>query len=177
MLETKRLVLRPWEKSDAEALYAIARDPKVGPAAGWKPHRNLAESYKIIGDILIAPENYAMTLTETGELIGSIGFQFPGQSKLPLSQDEAELGIWIGVPYWGNEYGLEASEAVIRHGFRDLGLTRIYVTSFTNNENSERLQEKLGFRYRRTIEEYYCPQLEEYRAVNLRVVVNPELEI
>ena len=107
----------------------------------------------------------------------SIALRFAVHAEKQLFRVKQELGIWIGVPYWGNEYGLEASEAVIQHGFRDLGLTRIYVTSFTNNENSERLQQKLGFRYRKTIEEYYCPQLEEYRAVNLRVVVNPELEI
>ena len=83
-LETKRLILRPWEKSDAEALFEIARDPAVGPCAGWKPHQNLAESYRVIGDILIAPENYAVTLKETGELLGSCGYQFPGQSNLPL---------------------------------------------------------------------------------------------
>ena len=70
-LETKRLILRPWETSDAEALFEIARDPEVGPRAGWKPHQNLAESYRVIGDTLIAPENYAGTLDDTGDLIGS----------------------------------------------------------------------------------------------------------
>ena len=176
-LETKRLILRPWEKSDAEALFEIARDPAVGPCAGWKPHQNLAESYRVIGDILIAPENYAVTLKETGELMGSCGYQFPGQSNLPLQKDEAELGIWLGVPYWGNGYGFEASQAAIHHGFTDLGLSRIYVVSFTNNDRSERLQLKQGFRYRCTRENHYCPQLDEYRAVNVRVLVNPELEI
>ena len=154
-LETERLILRPWEKADAEALFEIARDPEVGPRAGWKPHQNLAESYRVIGDTLIAPENYAVTLKDTGELIGSCGYQFPGQSNLPLQKDEAELGIWLGA----------------------LGLTRIYVVSFTNNDRSEKLQLKQGFRYRCTRENHYCPQLDEYRPVNVRVLVNPELEI
>lgn len=102
-LETERLVLRPWEKSDAEALYEIAKDPRVGPAAGWKPHQNLAESYRVIGDVLIAPENYAIILKATGELLGSMGLRFPGDSNLPLQKGEAELGGWLGVPYWGQE--------------------------------------------------------------------------
>lgn len=176
-LETKRLILRPWEKSDAEALYEIAKDPRVGPAAGWKPHKNLAESYRIVGNVLIAPENYAMVLKETGELIGSVGLRTQEDSNLKLQKGEAELGIWLGVPYWGQEYALEASTAMIEHGFRDLDYTRILVCSFTNNEQSDRVQEKLGFRYRRTEENHYCPQLDEYRPVNIRVIVNPELEI
>ncbi len=176
-LETERLVLRPWEKSDAEALYEIAKDPRVGPAAGWKPHQNLAESYRVIGDVLIAPENYAIILKATGELLGSMGLRVPGDSNLPLQKGEAELGGWLGVPYWGQEYALEAARAIVQHGFDELGLSRIYGCSFTDNEKSDRLQAKLGFRYRRTEEHHYCPQLDVYRPVNVRVLVNPELEI
>lgn len=176
-LETERLILRPWEKADAEDLFEIAKDPRVGPSAGWRPHKNLAESYRVIGDVLIAPENYAMVLKETGELIGSVGLRSAEDSNLPLQKGEAELGIWLGVPYWGQEYALEASKAMIDHGFQDLGLARIFVCSFTNNENSDRVQQKVGFRYRRTEEHHYCPQLDEYRPVNIRVMVNPELEI
>ena len=145
-LETERLILRPWETSDAEALFEIARDPEVGPRAGWKPHQNLAESYRVIGDILIAPENYAVTLKDTGELIGSCGYQFPGQSNLPLQKDEAELGIWLGAKYWGNEYGYEASQAVIHHGFSDLGLTRIYLGVYADNPRAIHVYESCGFK-------------------------------
>ena len=65
----------------------------------------------------------------------------------------------------------------MQHGFDELGLSRIYGCSFTDNEKSDRLQAKLGFRYRRTEEHHYCPQLDVYRPVNVRVLVNPELEI
>ena len=45
MLETERLILRRWEDSDAEALYEYAKDPEVGPIAGWPPHRGIDESH------------------------------------------------------------------------------------------------------------------------------------
>ena len=51
VLETKRLVLRPWTEADAESLYEYARDPDVGPAAGWPPHESAEESRKIINQI------------------------------------------------------------------------------------------------------------------------------
>ena len=47
-LETERLQLRGWKRSDAPQLYAYASNPNVGPKAGWKPHESFAESRKII---------------------------------------------------------------------------------------------------------------------------------
>lgn len=44
MMETERLLLRPWQESDAEALYRWASDPEVGPAAGWSPHTSVENS-------------------------------------------------------------------------------------------------------------------------------------
>ncbi len=48
IFETKRLILRPWELSDAESLYRYARDPKVGPIAGWPVHTSVENSRDII---------------------------------------------------------------------------------------------------------------------------------
>lgn len=177
MLETERLLLRPWQASDAGDLYEVAKDDRVGPWAGWQPHKSVDESRAIIRDVLIFPENYAIVLKETGTVIGSIGLLTQGHTNLPLQKDEGELGAWIGVPYWGNEYVVEAAKALIRRGFEDLGLSRIYGSNFEGNKKSERLQEKLGFQYRRTIEDYYAAQLKEHKRLIVRVLVNPEYEI
>lgn len=177
MLETERLLLRPWRDSDAADLYEVAKDARVGPAAGWPPHKSVEQSRTIIRNVLRFPENYAIVLKETGAVIGSIGLLTQGHTNLPLQKDEGELGAWIGVPYWGNEYVVEAAKALMKHGFEDLGLSRIYGANFEGNKKSERLQEKLGFRYRRTIEDYYVAQLDEHKRLYLRVIVNPEYEI
>ena len=59
-LQTPRLLLRPWEESDAEALYELAKDPDVGPAAGWNVHKDVEESREIIRTILSAPGTFAI---------------------------------------------------------------------------------------------------------------------
>ena len=59
-IETERLVLRPWDEKDAEALYRWAKDPEVGPRAGWDPHRSVEESAQVIREVLAVPESYAI---------------------------------------------------------------------------------------------------------------------
>ena len=95
-LETKRLILRPWEESDAEECYKYAKDPLVGPAAGWAAHTSVEYSRQVIRDVLMVPETYAIVLKKTGLPIGSIGLH---HNDLASKDDEAELGYWIGGPY------------------------------------------------------------------------------
>ena len=59
ILETERLILRPWEETDAEDLYKYASHPEVGPIAGWAIHTSVDNSRQIICDVLSAPETYA----------------------------------------------------------------------------------------------------------------------
>ena len=61
--ETNRIVLRPWAESDAEDLYRYARDPRVGPAAGWPVHTSVENSREIIRDVLSAEETYAVVVS------------------------------------------------------------------------------------------------------------------
>ena len=89
ILETKRLILRPWEETDAEECYKYAKDPQVGPAAGWPVHTSVENSRQVIKRILAVPETYAIVLKETGLPIGSIGLH---HNDLAKSDDEAELG-------------------------------------------------------------------------------------
>ena len=119
-LETPRLRLRALEDSDAEALYLLARDPRVGPIAGWPPHRDLADSRRILHDILQTEESYAIVLKATGAVIGSIGLR--RDSDLASGEGERELGYWLGVPFWGKGYMPEAAKEVLRHAFEDLKL-------------------------------------------------------
>ena len=52
VLETKRLLLRPWEEGDAEELFHYACSPEVGPIAGWPPHTDVENSREIIKNVL-----------------------------------------------------------------------------------------------------------------------------
>lgn len=72
MIVTERLALRPWGEEDAPALYALASDPAIGPAAGWPAHGSVEESLESIRTVLAAPETYAVCLRTTGELVGCV---------------------------------------------------------------------------------------------------------
>ena len=98
-LETKRLLLRPWEESDAESCYRYASDPLVGPAAGWPAHTSVENSREIIRTVLSEPDTFAVILKERpDEPVGSIGV-FP--TEAPEIGSEPEIGYWIGRPFWG----------------------------------------------------------------------------
>lgn len=149
-LETKRLILRPWQEEDAADLYEYAKDPRVGPIAGWPPHTSVENSREIIQTVLSSPDDCAVILKETGKPIGSIGLMAGKRSNLEIQEDEAEIGYWIGVPFWGQGLIPEAVEEVLRHGFEDLGLKKLWCGYFEGNEKSRRVQEKCGFRYDHT---------------------------
>lgn len=161
ILTTERLLLRPWTEADAPACFDYAKDPRVGPAAGWPAHTGVEQSRDVIRSVLMVPETYAILLKEDGRLIGSIGLKF--DSDLASGKDEAELGYWIGVPFWGRGLMPEAGEEALRHAFEDLQLARVWCGYYQGNDRSRRVQEKLGFRYHHTTEDLPVPQLGETR--------------
>ena len=160
-METERLILRPWEITDAEECFRYARDPRVGPMAGWPAHQSPAESRRIIRDVLAVPETYAIVWKETGLPIGTVGLNRP--TLIASGDREAELGYWLGVPWWGRGIMPEAAGRLLRRAFEDLGLERVWCCYYEGNEKSKRVQEKLGFRYVRTDENVPVPLLGERR--------------
>ena len=101
IFETERLILRPWEETDAESLYEYAKDDRIGPIAGWPVHTNVENSREIIKTVLSAPETYAVCLKEDNRAIGSVGLMVGERSNIGLPETEGEIGYWIGVPFWG----------------------------------------------------------------------------
>ena len=160
ILQTKRLILRPWCEEDAEELYQYASDPEVGPPAGWPPHTSVENSREIIRNVLSAPETYAVCLKENGKPIGSIGFH---RADLADLDDEYELGYWIGKPFWGQGLIPEASREMLRHAFLDLGMSRVWCGYYEGNVKSRRVQEKLGFVYHHTTEGIEVTLMNEMR--------------
>lgn len=144
-IETERLILRPWREEDAESLYEYAKDPDVGPAAGWQPHTSVENSRELIRDVLSDPINSAVMLKETGKAIGSVGVMRQGNGTAPVQADEAELGFWIGKPYWGQGLIPEAVRALLEYCFVELNCSRVWCGYYEGNEKSKRVQEKCGF--------------------------------
>jgi len=148
MIETERLILRRWEEADAEILYKYASDPDIGPIAGWPPHTSVENSIEIIRTVFAAPETYAVVLKDTNEPVGCCGIMF---SNSPHSSEmkpkEAEIGYWIGKPYWGKGLIPEAVMALLSRCFNTLGLVSVWCGYYEGNNKSKRVCEKCGFRF------------------------------
>ena len=173
ILQTERLILRPWCEDDAEDLYTYACDPEVGPPAGWPPHTSVENSREIIRDVLSAPETYAVCLRESGRPIGSIGLH---RNDLAEREDEYELGYWIGKPFWGQGLIPEASREMLRYAFEDLGMRRIWCGHYDGNAKSRRVQEKLGFVYHHTTEGIAVALLNEIRTGHVMLMTRENWE-
>lgn len=100
-LTTKRLILRKWQASDAKSLYEYAKDPRVGPIAGWPIHTSVEDSREIIKNVLSADETYAVIPKDQDQAVGSVGLMIGSASNLDIPDTEGEIGYWIGVPFWG----------------------------------------------------------------------------
>lgn len=174
ILETKRIILRPWRDNDASGLYEYAKDPRVGPIAGWPPHTSVENSREIINGVLSEPETYAVVLKETNKPVGSIGLMVGGQSNFNIGQNEAEIGYWIGVPYWGRGLIPEAAEELIRYGFENLNLTKIWCGYFDGNEKSRRVQEKCGFTYHHTNKDIKWELMNDIRTEHINCLTREE---
>lgn len=163
MLETERLLLRRWEISDADSLYEYARDPDIGPIAGWPAHQSVEESLEAIRNVLNGREAYAVCLKTDGKAIGAIELKLNGHTDMSRRDDECELGYWLGKPFWGQGLIPEAVREMLRHAFEDIGMTKVWVGYYEGNTKSKRVQEKCGFRYQRTTRDIDVPLMREKR--------------
>ena len=144
ILETARLILRPFTPADAPDVQRLAGAPEVADTTLNLPHPygdGVAAEW--IGGHparFAAGEgvNYAMTLRDGGTLIGSISLIATRRHR------RAELGYWLGVPYWGQGYTTEAAGALAAQGFSLLDLHKITAAHFARNPASGRVMEKIG---------------------------------
>ena len=173
-LFTERLILRPWNESDAENLYEYAKDDRVGPIAGWPVHTSVENSCEIIKSVLSAPDTYAVCLKDDNRTIGSIGLMIGKQSNLDLPDTEGEIGYWIGVPFWGQGLIPEATREIIRHAFEDLSLKTLWCGYFDGNEKSKRVQEKCGFTYHHTNKDIHWQLTDDIRTEHITRLTREE---
>lgn len=144
-METDRIILRPWQDSDAQALYRYASDPEVGPRAGWAPHESLEESLDIIRTVFNNDTTWAIVLKETGEAIGAMGYGPSCDCNLPSREGEPTVGYWVARPYWGRGICTEALRLMISNIQSDTEIASLISGHFTDNPASGRVMEKCGF--------------------------------
>ena len=172
--ETDRLILRPWKETDAEELYQYAKDDRVGPIAGWPVHTSVENSCEIIRSVLSAEGTYAVILKESNLPVGSIGLMVGKASNLDIPDAEAEIGYWIGVPYWGKGLIPEAVNELKRYAFEELQMEKLWCGYFDGNEKSHRVQEKCGFVYHHTNENKPWPIMSDIRTEHITCITKEQ---
>ena len=173
-LETGRLILRAWQEADAEGLYEYARCPDVGPIAGWPPHQSVEESLDVIRHVLCHEACFAICLKPENRPIGTVELKLNGHTDMTEWDDECELGYWLAKPFWGQGIMPEAAAELIRYGFEDLGMRRIWCGYYEGNTKSRRVQEKLGFRYQWTTKDVDVPLMHEKRTGHVNSLTRDE---
>lgn len=156
LLTTERLLLRPFRMSDAAAVRELAGTWEVADTTLRVPHPypdGAAEAW-------IAPQAYgfasgrlavyAITDPEGDRLLGAVGLEIQQEHA------QAELGYWVGVPFWGRGYATEAACELLRFGFGTMHLNRIQGRHFVRNPASGRVLRKLGMRHEGTLRQALC---------------------
>lgn len=137
-MRTKRLTLRPLQHDDAERIAVLGGDWDVASMTGRIPYPYSAEAAQhwLTG---VAHGEVVLGIWQANALIGLCGYS-------PLTGGSAELGYWIGKPYWGQGYATEASRALMDFGFRKGRIKHFTCCHFIDNPASARVAAKLGFR-------------------------------
>ena len=142
-LETARLKLRPYSEADIAELVPLIGAREVAATTLRIAHPYTEQDARAFLALAQEPGKIwlATTLRSDGRQIGGVGL------RVEDPHQHAELGYWLGVPYWRQGYATEAAGEMLRYGFVDLGLHRIFASHFRHNPASGRILVKLGMRY------------------------------
>lgn len=148
VIETDRLILRPWVIDDADALYRYASDRRVSELALWPRHTSIEMSRMVIREFFMTnPLSFEIVLKETSEPVGCIGLVPKGEEHYRPLSGEREVGYWIGCPYWNKGLTSEALRALMTYCGKTLGIKSFMITADGTNIASRRVAEKCGFRF------------------------------
>lgn len=154
-LNSARLTLHPFTLEDAAIITVLAGDKRVSEMTASIPH---PYSKEMALQWIAGRESqwqsghyayYAITLTDSGDLIGAVSLM---ESDEPDQPQQAELGYWIGVPYWGKGYATEAAQTLIQFGFETLDFRRIVARHLSRNPASGTVLTRCGFQHLRKTE-------------------------
>lgn len=153
-IETKRLILRLFQPSDAEAISQLCNNYNIYKSTLYLPYPYSTEDaltwMKHHYDNFIYDKAYewAVTDKETGTLYGAVA----------LSNNRmfhhGELAYWIGEKFWGNGYATEAAKAMIQFAFKEKMYHKVFARSFSSNPASEKVLQKVGMEKEGVLKEH-----------------------
>ena len=178
VIETERLILRPFRQTDLEDFYEYASVEGVGEMAGWKHHESIAESQSIMNSFISNDKVFAICLKENNKVIGTVGIEKYGlEDALTEFKDYygRELGYVLSKDYWGNGLVPETVNAVIDYLFNELDYDFLLCGYYNFNERSKRVQEKCGFKPYRSLA--MTTQMGTKEQGTLMLLMNPKKNI
>lgn len=155
ILETERLILRPWKESDVDDFYEYASVDGVGQMAGWQPHENIEKSKMILESFISGKKTFALVDKATGKVIGSLGLEEAERQGIDekfADKKGREIGYVLSKDYWGRGLMPEAVKRVIQYAFEDQGWDFLLCGHYNENHQSRRVIEKCGFQFYRDME-------------------------
>jgi RimJ/RimL family protein N-acetyltransferase len=150
VVRTPRLELRPIAERDADDIWPWVSDPEFPRMMSWAAHRERTETVEFLRAMQVAraeDRSIVWGIVIDGHVQGSIGLHDLVWQARAWRMDRAELGYWVATPRWGQGVASEAARAVVDFGFAALGLHKITVGCFAENDASRRVIEKTGFRF------------------------------
>ena len=155
LIETERLLLRPFVQADLYEFHEYASVEDVGEMAGWKHHETVEQTQEILDRFIEEKKTFAIVLKENNKVIGSLGVEKYGMEEALTEFDNykgREIGYVLSKDYWGRGIMPEAVHAVIDYLFNDLDLDFLICGYYDFNKQSKKVQEKCGFKpYRRLV--------------------------
>lgn len=142
------MILRKFREEDLDDFYEYAKNPNVGPNAGWKPHEGKEESQRILEDFIKKGEVWAIVYKDTNKVIGSVGLH---DDSMRYNKKIKMLGYVLDEPYWDKGLMTEAAKEVIQYAFKEMDLNLVSVYHYPFNIGSKRVIEKCGFYYEGTL--------------------------
>jgi len=148
VLETRRLLLRALQMSDASQIRQLANDRAISDTTMNIPHPYeegmaeewISETRALSEEGILVP--FVVVLKDDDGLIGSISLK-----DIDRDHSHAELGYWIARSFWNKGYATEAGKAVLKFAFQELGLFRVHAHHLSRNPSSGRVLEKLGMKH------------------------------
>lgn len=179
IIETNRLILRPFKQTDLSDLYEYASVDGVGEMAGWSHHKNKEESQKILNMFIDEDKVFAICLKENEKVIGSIGVEKYGMEEKLTEFDGykgREIGYVLSRAYWGKGIATEATKAIIDFLFYECELDFLICGYYNFNFRSKRVQEKCGFKAYRKLTIKTSMNTEEQSILNLLIHPNKKIK-
>jgi RimJ/RimL family protein N-acetyltransferase len=148
ILESDRLILRPFQDSDIESFAAYRSDPEIARYQSWEPPVTLEQAARFVNEMKNARPGvqgewyqWAVERQATAGLIGDCAFQI-----LPHDPRQAEIGFSFARAYQGQGFAAEAVSRLLDYLFGDLNLRRVTAVTDAENQDAARLLERLGLR-------------------------------